>query len=61
MASETIGRVKGHLVAWDRRTGEVYVKYSSMFTSSWERLRIRAFTTRAVFDLAEDYIRRRRS
>lgn len=60
MSMEVIGSVGGHKVAWDRRTGAVEIKFSSLFTSTWVRLRVRAFTTRAVFDLAEDYLRRRR-
>lgn len=60
MALEIIGSVgQGTKVRWERRTGLVQIKVSSLFASSWYTLPVRAFTMRAAFEIAEDYARRR--
>jgi len=57
--AEVIGRVKGHDVIWNSRTGEILVRKPGFLSSSYKKLDRRGTTIPAVFAIVEDYLRKR--
>ena len=60
MATETIGRIKGHDIRWNSKTGEVWVRMKSIFSNHDVKLEHRAMSIPAVFAIVEAYLYRRR-
>jgi hypothetical protein len=62
--AEDLGSVPGptgtqHDVSWEPKTGEVWVKIYSTFSSSWEKCDRRAASAKTAMDIAESYVQSR--